>query len=179
MRQVSIVEYANFAGIYTILINNARFHDRFQDNIKNLFYHYLNDGEVFFGFCRLDGTNLKSNQYKELKNAIPDFFKKHGSLNIINKYLSAGRLDSCRYDDIIPLIFDYYLETILFNLKSDWVTFLKYYSDYQNIRLENIILNNYADILFYYFDSGDLEICFSTEKYSLKEVKSLIYKIFR
>lgn len=179
MRQVSIVEYANFAGIYTILINNARFHDRFQDNIKNLFYHYLNDGEVFFGFCRLDGTNLKSNQYKELKNAIPDFFKKHGSLNIINEYLSAGRLDSCRYDDIIPLIFDYYLETILFNLKSDWVTFLKYYSDYQNIRLENIILNNYADILFYYFDSGDLEICFSTEKYSLKEVKSLIYKIFR
>lgn len=179
MRQVSIVEYANPAGIYTILINNARFHDRFQDNIKNLFYHYLNDGEVFFGFCRSDGTNLKSNQYKELKNAIPDFFKKRGSLHIINEYLSAGRLDSCRYDDIIPLIFDYYLETILFNPKSDWVNFLKYYSDYQNIRLENIILNNYADILFYYFDSGDFEICFNTEKHKLKEIISLIYKIFR
>lgn len=177
MRQVSIVEDVNSAGIYTILIDNARFHDRFRDNIKDLLYHYLNDGEVFFGFCRSDGTNLKSNQYKELKNVIPDFFKKHGNLHVINEYLSAGRLDSCKYD-IIPLIFDYYLETLLFNPKSAWESFLKYYSDYQSIRLEDIILNNYADILFYYFDSGDLEICFNIENYNLKEIKSIIYKIF-
>ena len=80
--------------------------------------------------------------------------------------------------DFFPDVFDYYLDTIVFNPKVDWKTFKQYYSNYQEHRFEDIILDHLAEILFCYSDSGDFSICFSSEFYSYTDVKKLVGKIF-
>ena len=77
----------------------------------------------------------------------------------------------------IPKIFDYYLETIMFNPKVNWDFFKQYYYNYQNYRQDDIILNHLAEIVLCYFDSGDLSICFDPKKYSPVEVRSWIEEL--
>lgn len=178
-RQVTIEEYKNPLGANTITINNARYQKCFMNSIEKVFKSFLAEGELFFGFYRTDGLNLTLQQQKELEKVIPELFQRYGDIKNLNEYLSAARINSSDVIyNFIPSIFDYYLETILFNPKVDWYTFERYHYDYQKHRLDEIIINNFADVLFFYSDSGDFSICFNTEKYDHGEIRNLIEKAF-
>ena len=73
----------------------------------------------------------------------------------ISEYLSVARSElNDRAYARIPAIFDYYLETTLFVPRVDWETFQQFHAGYQGHRLEDIILNHFADLLFCYADAG-------------------------
>ncbi len=178
-RKMTIEEYKNSLGAHTIIINNARYQRDFIDIIQKLIREFMVEEELFFGFYRTDGINLTLKQQEEQKNKIPELFQKYGELQTINEYLTVARLEKRNYNRgmILP-IFDYYLETILFNPKVDWKTFKQYYSDYQNHRVEDIIINQFAEILFFYFDSGDFLICFNPAIYNPGRIRSLLTTVF-
>ncbi len=178
-RQMTIEEYKNIAGTHTIIINNVRFQKNYFDGIEKIIKEFLSDKEVFFGFCRTDGVNLTLEQQRTLKNEIPDFFQKNGDMQNISEHLTLARIESSNYRySYIPLIFDYYLETIMFNPKVDWGIFKQYHSKYQEHRFDDIILNHFAEILFCYFDSGDFLICLNPQIYDPREVRCKIELFF-
>ena len=174
-RQTIIEEYNSASGAYTVIINNARYQKNYPDAIEKIIKAFLDDKEVFLGFCRTDGVNLKKEQQERLKNEIPAFFRKNGDFKKISEYLTVARikLNDCSYS-YIPSVFDYYLETVMFNSKVNWEIFKQYYSDYQKHRFDEIILNHFTEMLFYYFDSGDFLICFDPEIYSPQKVRKTI-----
>ncbi|MBQ4283116.1 MAG: hypothetical protein IJB96_04220 [Lachnospira sp.] len=174
-RRLSIEEYKNTEGSYTIIINNVRYQKNFTDVVGKIVKHFLVDDEVFFGFYRTDGVNLTLHQQMKLEKEIPAFFQKKGEMQELSTYLTVARIDSNDEDySFIPAIFDYYLETIMFNPEVDWEFFKRYYYNYQNYRLDDIIYNHLAEMLVCYFDSGDLSICFNPQKYNSVEVRSKI-----
>lgn len=178
-RQLTIEEYKNKSGAHTIIINNARYQKDFPIFIEKMINQFLLDEEVFFGFFRTDGVNLTSEQQRRLKNEIPEFFQKNGDIENLSEYLTVARIDSNKHCySIIPSIFDYYLETMMFNPKVDWETFKQYHSDYQEHRFDDIILNHFAEILFCYFDSGDFLICFNPQMYNPREIRSMVEVFF-
>lgn len=178
-KQLTIKEYKNIYGVHTIIVNNARCQKDFCGIIEKIIEEFLTDREVFFGLCRTDGINLSSEQQRNLKNEIPAFFQKNGEMQNLSEYLTVAKIESNNYDrNFILAIFDYYLETLMFNPKVDWHIFKQYYSDYQEHRFEDFILNHYADILLYYFDSGDFLICFDSQKYNSSEIRSRFERLF-
>lgn len=75
-RQMTIEEYNSASGVYTIIINNARYQKNYPDAIEKIIKAFLVDKEVFLGFCRTDGMNITKEKQEKLKNEIPAFFKK-------------------------------------------------------------------------------------------------------
>ena len=180
-RHFTIEEYKNKSGAYTVTINNARYRDCFQPAVEQLIHAFLLDREVFFAFCRTDGVNLSPDMQKNLQTEIPAFFSSHGNFQSLNEYLTTAQIKLDNHNcGFVPMIFDYYLETVMFapNVDFDWEDFKRYHADYQNHRFDEIILNHFADMLFYYYDSGDLSICFDPQKYSPIEVRGLIDLFF-
>ena len=178
-RQMTIEEYKNTFGAHTIIINNARYQENFLNAIEKIIKAFLGDKEVFFGFCRTDGINLTLEEQRKLKYEIPAFFQKNGDLQNLSEYLTVARIISNNYRySFIPLIFDYYLETIMFNPKVDWEVFKQHHSNYLEHRFDEIILNHFAEALFYYYDSGDFLICFNPQMYNPREVRSMIELFF-
>lgn len=178
-QQIIINEYENLKGSYTITISNARYHKKFPENITKLFKRFINNNDdLFLGLYRIDGINLASDKQEELKKDIPAFLQKHGEVKNQNEYLTVAKIkiDDCIYG-FIPSIFDYYLETILFNPKISWEFFQQFYFDYLKYRYDDYILNDFTDILIFYSDSGDFSVCFNPKKYTPKEVRSIIDKI--
>ncbi|OQA48535.1 MAG: hypothetical protein BWY46_01307 [Firmicutes bacterium ADurb.Bin300] len=178
-RQMTIEEYKNPLGTHTITINNARYQKCFLNSIEKVLKQFLVDEELFFGFYRTDGVNLTLKRQKELKNEIPSLFQKYGDIQNLSEYLSIAKININDYIyNFIPAIFDYYLETTLFNPKVNWETFKQYHSNYQKHRFDDIILNNFTEVLFCYFDSGDFSICFNPEMHNPREVRNMIDEVF-
>ena len=71
---------------------------------------------------------------------------------------------------MIERIFHYYLNTIVFSPKVDWDTFVRSYSDYMNIVIDDYVLNEYTDFLFSYVDSGDFSVTFNPKLYDPKVI---------
>ncbi len=176
--QPTIDECESSSGVYTVTVNNIRRHKHYERIVGEILRHFLTDGELFFSLFRTDGSNITSAQEKESQRQIPQFFKENGSLIQINEYLSTAiaAISNSVYD-FIPSIFDYYLETTVFKPKLSIREFGAYCSDYLNHNLCDIILKNFADILFFYFDSGDFSICFNPQKYTPTEVRNTINRI--
>ena len=172
-RHITVEEYKNTPNIGTIKINNFRYQKNFSYIIKKIIREFFIDDSVFWGFYRVDCLNLTRKQQKKLESEIPAFFQDNGDIEILSKYLIVARINSNEYDyDFVPYIFDYYLDTIMFNSKVDWEVFKKYHFDYLNHKFEDIILNHFADMLLFYHDSGDLSICFDSQKYKIEDVKT-------
>ena len=106
--------------------------------------YFLIGDEVFFGFYRTDGVNLTKAQCKRLEKRIPDFFRGDGDIQNLSEYLSVARITlNDQGLDLLPQIFDYYLETIMFKPKTDWATFQQYYRHY----LDHALLPEFAFIV--------------------------------
>lgn len=177
-RKITINEYKNCRGSYTIVINNIRFDKNCFDMIEKMIRHFTNSQDVFWGFYRTDGINLTFEQCEEYQKEILNFFQSYGEIEKLSDYLTVAKT-KVNEDvwKIVPFVCDYYLDTILFNSKVDWETFKKYYFEYIIHYNDDYIINDYAEFLFSYFDSGDFSICFDPQKYDPKAVLYTIKKI--
>lgn len=175
---LSIDEYENPKGTHTIIINNIRYHNCFYEAIKKIINSFIVDDELFFGFYRVDGFNLTFEQQKKLKSEIPMYFQNQGEFCYQNKYLAVAKLKvNNDIYNFIPLVFDYYLETIVFNSKVSWEDFEQYHLEYLHHRYDDYILKGFTDFLFSYVDSGDFFVCFNPKKFNSSEVRVKIDRI--
>lgn len=178
-RQLTVEEYKNPSGCYTITVNNARYQENFLQKIHQVLKAFSDDGELFFGFYRTDGLNLTAERQKELEKEIPNLFREDGGIKKLNDYVSVARIkESDRIFDHLMSIFDYYLETVLFYSSGKWEDFRLVYADYQKHSTEELILNGFTKVLFYYSDSGDFSVCFNPGAYHADDVRRLIEEIF-
>ena len=177
-KQISISEIECSNNVCTIIINNVRFHKNYIKMIDEIIKMYLNDEEVFFGFFRTDGMNLSSEQQRLLNETIPTFFQNNGEIQRLNDYLTVAKTKgNALCNGILTSLFDYYLETMIFHPKVDWEIFKHYHNCYLEHRIENIILSHFTELLLYYFDSGDIAICFDSQIYSKENIRRKIAEI--
>ena len=177
-KRITITEIDGSNNVCTIIINNVRFHKNYFIIVKEIISEFLNDEDVFFGFYRTDCMNLSSEQQRILNKVIPTFFHNNGEIQRLNEYLTVARTKFNKLNkSIIPSVFDYYLETIIFNPKVDWVIFKDCYNRYFEHRFENYILSHYAELLLFYFDSGDISICFDSHIYAKEIIRRKITEI--
>ena len=165
-RKITVTECKKMQGCYTITIANARFGVRFSENIGEFLKAFFKTDKIFLGFYRIDGINLTFEEVK-LRQQIPYLLQKWGKTENYNEYVSIAEAEaSDMFYNYVPSIFDYYLDTILFNPKIDWNIFRRYYFDYQNCTYCHFIINDWAEIVFNYFDSGDFSIYYNPKKYA-------------
>lgn len=166
------------SGSHQITIENIRFENNGFKIIQEIIKHFINNKEIFFGFYRTDEVNISNSQFKKYQKAIKEFFATHGSLTVLNEYLVIAEMtmDNDAYD-ILPLLFDCYLETSIFLSLKNFDSFREYYSEYMKHRETDYITDGYADLLFSYFDSGDFSISFNSNKYDPKIIRKTIKKI--
>ena len=178
-RQLSIKEYQTSKDAYAITIYNARYQKKFADSLKIIFKYFFADEELFFGFYRTDGVNLSVAQQKRLEKEIPALFLKYGNIQVLNEYLAVARIKVTEsVCDFVPAIFDYYFETTLFNSKVSWEVFKQHFFNYQAHRLDEMILNDFTDMMFCYFDSGDFSLRFDLNVYKPKKVRGVLEQLF-
>ena len=177
-KQITISEIECSNNVCMIIINNLRFHKNYINIIEDIISVYFKDEEVFFGFYRTDGINLSSEQQRILNETIPTFFQNNGEIQRLNDYLTVAKTKGkALYNGIIPSVFDYYLETMIFHPKVDWETFKHFHNRYLEHRIENIILSHFAELLLYYFDSGDIALFFDSQIYSKENIRRKITEI--
>ena len=178
-RQVALKAYNHPLGVCMLTVDNARCLDAYPERIERVLRAFLDGEELFFGFYRTDGAHLSTQRQGELETEIPAFFRKFGEMRKISEYLSVAK---CELNDRvyarIPAIFDYYLETTLFVPRVDWEIFRQFHAGYQEHRLESIILNHFADLLFCYADSGDFSVCFDPQAHDREQVRFVLQKVF-
>ena len=176
---MTIIEYEKYIGTYTIVLNNARSCNNIFKIIEEIIRMFINSEELFFGFYRVDGVYLTSKQIKRYSKEIPAFFQTSGcNIKRIDDHLMIAKtMVNEKVYKMLPQIFNYFLETIVFSPKVSWETFEEYYSHYMKNRNEDYIINGFADILFSYFDSEDFMICFNSMKYDSNEVRNAIEEI--
>ena len=178
MKKITINEYKKTKLAYTVTLENIRFDKNGFKIIEKIIKHFIVDDKLFLGFYRTDGVNITSKQFKEYEKEIKDFFELNGEFKKQDTYLAVAQtIINHNFYRIIPHIFDYYLDTVLFNTKISWETFEKYHFEYMEHTNEDYIINNYADLLFSYFDSGDFLICFNTGKYDAVNIRNIIDNI--
>ncbi len=177
-QQLRITEQS-LSNVYTITIDNARFNEKFNAFTAEIFTRFLENENLFLGLYRTDGVNLTRKQSKELNDSIEDIIKSFGERKIKNKYLSVVKIDSNdNFYNFVPTIFDYFLESIIFNPKVSWESCEEFHFDYANHRAEDIIARGYTNILFFYFDSGDFSVMFNPEVYTPREIRNIMCDFF-
>jgi len=173
-RELIIREVKQSLGVYSIEIYNARYQPDFANFIKSIINCFFKK-ELFFSFYRVDGIHLSLKQQQKLEIKIPLFFQRSGMLQELNEYVSIARTElNDEICDFLPAILDYFSEISLFNPNADWDQLKIYHLDYLNHRVEDIISNHFADIVFLYFDSGDVSICFNSKIYDSEEIRKKV-----
>lgn len=153
--------------------------------------HFIKDDEMFLGHYRTDGINLTNEERMKYKKQISEYYQNNGKYESLDErivekcrakmqqeYLTAGRLPI--NDDvyvILPKIFHYYLETILFCPKITWDMFTQSYRDYMKHGAEGYVLNGFTDFLFSYSDSGVFSITFNPSLYDYNMISQDIHGI--
>ncbi len=178
LRRLAVHEYTGISGMHVITFENFRFQSGYLSSMDRILKTFLTGEELFFGFYRTDGVNLTAKRERELKSEIPAFFRSRGEIQALNEYLTVARIKAG--EDIyhfIPSVFDYYLETVLFYPVSEWETFKRFYRDYQKHRLDEMVSNHFAELLFCYSDSGDFSVCFDPERRRPADVRNTAYHL--
>lgn len=175
MNVIKLAVHSNIDGLCGIHLDNIGLRPETMKKCVRIIKHFTKCRELFFGHYRTDGINLKNEQWLKYEKEIPEYFKKNGryeslNLNIQKKkkikqfsgYLTvASSLANDELYEILPNVFHYYLETICFCPKIDWITFIESYRHYMKHGANEYVLNGFTDFLFSYTDSGDFSISFN------------------
>ena len=184
-RLMTISEYKYSDGSYNIVLNNIGHYPNLMKKISDVIQKFATGDELFFGHYRIDGMHLSREDMHKYSLEIPAFFKTYGafySFCIPSQYKKyrANELVICRapneqktYQMLCPL-FNYYLETIVFSPKIDWMTFMNSYRDYAKNGSRNYVVNGYTDFLFAYVDSGDFIVSFNPLLYNSELIRGSI-----
>lgn len=173
-----IKEFEFEDGSHQITLENIRLENNGFKIIQAIVKHFINSNEIFFGFYRTDGVNISNSQFKEYQKTIQKYFDTHGNSTVLNEYLIVAKIKMNNdVYNILPLLFDYYLETSIFLSTKEFDSFTGYYSEYMKHRQTDYITDGYADLIFSYFDSGDFSISFNSNIYDPKIIIKTIQKI--
>ena len=145
---------------------------------NNIIKHFSKGKELLFEFYREDGINLTEDEFLKYKKEIPEYFKKHGKILVIDDIRTIACLPiNERIYEIFPKIFNYYLETSFFVPRIDWESFVHQYHENVKNRKLNFIENNYTDVILRYVDSGIFMIEFNFNVYDKDKLYDEITKI--
>ncbi len=170
-----------------INLNEAKSIEICQNIIKNCTIN----NEYYFGLYREDGNFNDRNDIEKYRFEIPLLFKTNGEFidltlnkfrnknNFDNRISAVGRLPvNEKTIKVIPIICNYYLETIFFEPKKGWEEFKLAYQSNPLIKAEYLIRNSYTDLIFLHADSGMFFILFNTDKIDLSDVIKKVEKSY-
>ena len=102
----------------------------------------------------------------------------NGEIIKLNNYLSVAKTKlNASFYEVLPYVFDYYLDIVLFNPKIDWVTFVNYHFQYMDHNHARYIISDFTEFLFSYFDSSDFSVSFNSVNYFSEDVYGKISEI--
>jgi hypothetical protein len=181
VKKLLIKEFYRTNNTCTLYLANVRRNDKIR-NCLNLINNYIKDRKAFFELYRVDGFNLTNEEIEVYTEEIGDYFNKLECFDVLIKQnglsLAEGILTAVgklsENNDIygmLPKIFDYYLETTLY--QSELISF----DDFKQFVLDNpmkgmeyYIENGISNIAFAHVDSGDFMVCFNTNVYNKTDV---------
>lgn len=181
----------NADGSSSVKIDNIGLHSETMQKCGILVKRFATGNEFFFGHYRLDGINLKKEEWVRYDKEIPEFFKtsgryeplettveKRGKIKTHSGYLTVGSLPvSDETYEMLPKIFHYYLDTVFFCPKIDWNTFVQSFRDYMKRGAWGYAVNGFTDFLFEYSDSGDFCISYDPNMIDTKMVNAEVKRI--
>lgn len=179
--------YAQNDTTCTLYIDNVKRNNKIKECLEIIKY-FINEDEFYFSLYRVDGLNISKNQFTEYHNTIEEFFKEHVNLEIIKKddrrqsingiLAAMGKmLNNNETYEILPMIFDYFLNTIIYKPKQNYERFKQIFKENSMQGLHYYIEKGVFDISFAYVDSGDFMICFNKNIYEEKEIIKTIESI--
>lgn len=102
----------------------------------------------------------------------------NGEIIKLNNYLSVAKTKlNASFYEVLPYVFDYYLDIVLFNPKIDWETFVNYHFQYMDHNHAGYIISDFTEFLFSYFDSSDFSVSFNSVNYFSEDVYGKISEI--
>ena len=174
---MEIDRYLQYNNVCTLYISNIR-RNKKVNNCINLMKKYIDDREIYFEIYMVDCINLNTKEFEEANNLVSQYLEKYTLIEIkkkssarktlANQIISAFgkiQIDNNMYE-ILPKIFDYYLETSIFKPKVSYEIFSNEMRKDKMEELSYYINKGYSDLSFAYVDSGDFIICFNTEVYN-------------
>lgn len=189
---VNISEFVYPNGVCSVDVDNIGHNGNLITKCIDITKRYAQGDTFFFGHYRVDGTNLTVEDQLRYAKEIPDYFQTNGRYEPLTEtvqkkkkvkhysgYLTVGSLPvNDETYNMLPKIFNYYLETIYFCPRIDWMTFKDDYQNYMAHGTRDYVLNGFTDFLFVYRDSGDFAVEFSQSLYDkgavCEEVKRIL-----
>jgi len=152
---------------------------------------FTNGNECLFGLYREDGNFEDHNDVLIYRSKIPEYYKKNGKFAdlTLDEFKNQKKFDrrisaigSLPLNEetykMIPIICNYYLETMFFESKKSWEDFKTMYRSKNMQCVSDLINNGYTDFVFLNIDSGTFCVEFNTKKYNsdtvMKKIKSII-----
>jgi len=177
---MKITKYINNENICTLYIDNVRKNGKV-DNCIDSIKRFIDKEEFYFVLYRIDGINLKVKESKQYEIDIGEYlrkleyleiFKNYNSKSLANGILHAvGKMKTTNDTyQILPKMFDYYLDTVIFKPKIPYKEFSDKVMTNSMKSLSYYIEEGISDIGFAHVDSGDFMICFNKEVYNENEI---------
>lgn len=179
---------SNTDGSCSICVDSIGANNKNLEPCLNIIKSFTLGGTFFGGFFRSDGINLTKEEWLKYSREIPEYFRTYGKyldIKIPSKrnktiegmlYAAMAPVNDSTFL-MIPKVFNYYLETILFCPKIPWKEFVAYHSKFMENGALEYVAQGYTDILFSYGDSGDFRIQFNPAVYDRLTVYNRICQI--
>lgn len=178
-------------GSFEIYIPNIRKFDHNLSYCIRLIEHFIEEREIFVGCYRIDGVNLEPIECQKYTSEVPKYFIENGRyLEIDDIYYKrskpvimngmmkvASAFPGKEFYNIIPLIFNYHLNTIIMNPTVPWDKYVERFKSFHRSGTKNYIKDGLTKFLFSYVDSGDFILEFDPNIYQPKSVLDFVYSI--
>jgi hypothetical protein len=188
---IRISESVQSNGFCTIWLNNIGLYVESMRKCIKIIKYFAKGDSFYIGNYRIDGINLTNNQMSLNKNEIYEYFLDNGKYEMLDVnvqkgkiiknlsgYLWVGCLPVIKETyEILPKIFHYYLDTIIFCPNIEWTAFVESYRNFMRYKINYYIMNRFADFLFSYNDISDFSISFNINLYGKEMVHQNIQTI--
>lgn len=184
---MKVEKYSQTRNTCTLYVRDIRKRNKI-NNCLDIIKRFISE-KFYITLYRVDGVNLTDDEIVVYGKEIEKYFESNMHLEIIDgcknsssiiEFNSAvGQIEiRDNIKNILPKIFDYYLETIIVKPKTEFEVFKEIYAKNNSMMgLYKYIEEGLTDILFAYVDSGDFMICFNTSIYDEKVIANLINKM--
>ena len=181
--------YKNSNGSYCIALDNIRRFPKLMTGIPKIIDFYSCSDQLFIGTYKIDGLNIPRKSMSDYELEISNYFKTFGdyyclppndskSMHIFSSDLTAFKsYDKQKTYTILNKMFDFFLETNIFDPCITWEQFKAYHSDYTKPIAPDYVLNGFTEFMFSFVDSSDFIISFNPQKHIPETIETQVKKI--
>lgn len=180
-----------FDGAYHIGIDNIGLSPETMLKCSVITESFAVGEEFYFGFFRTDGFNLTGEEFLKYDEEIPRYLLENGRYELITHSISKKNKEklisgyhavaSLPVNDMtysmLPILFNYHLETTFFCPNIEWEEFVQSFRDYMKHGAAGYVMNGFTDFLFTYVDSGDFSVYFNPKLHDITHVYQKIAEI--